>query len=78
MPTRRWVHLTLLSALLAVWPTIAEAALLPPTLTATGLSTSATKLTWSDPNSPQSGYAIQRSLSASSGFVQIATMKRVW
>src|SRR5882672_1882342 len=77
MPIRRWVYLTLVAALLAVRPAIADAALLPPSLTAMALSTSALKLTWSDPNSPKaSGYAIERSTSASSGFLQIATTNK--
>src|SRR6476646_5144985 len=47
----------------------AIAALLPASsLTATATSSSAITLRWSDPNGSESGYVVERSLSAVSGF----------
>src|SRR6266404_2840819 len=57
--------------------TAAQATLLAPaSLTATAISTSAGKLSWIDTNSKESSYSIERSLSATSGWVVIAALSR--
>jgi fibronectin type III domain protein/beta-propeller repeat-containing protein len=46
----------------------------PPTsLTATALSSSQIRLTWTDPNNNEEAYFVERSLSSTSGFTQIAS-----
>ena len=47
----------------------------PPTsLTASAVSSSQINLTWADTNSNETAYLVERSLSSSSGFVQIASL----
>jgi fibronectin type 3 domain-containing protein len=51
------------------------AALSPPSsLTATAVSSSQIRLSWVDTNSNESGYLVERSLSSSTGFAQIASL----
>src|SRR5262245_51358067 len=60
--------------LLAAQEPNADAALLAPSLTSAARSPSSIDLQWSDPNTSETGYAIERSLSGSSGFKQIASV----
>src|SRR6266542_6588145 len=46
----------------------------PSSLTASAVSSSQINLTWVDSNSNESGYLVERSLTSSSGFVQIASL----
>ena len=46
----------------------------PGSLTATAVSSSQINLTWVDSNSSETGYLVERSLSSSSGFAQIASL----
>jgi fibronectin type 3 domain-containing protein len=46
----------------------------PSSLTASVVSSSQLNLTWNDTNSSETGYLVERSLSSSSGFVQIASL----
>jgi hypothetical protein len=59
--------------LLILAPALKAAALNPPSLTATAISTSQIRLNWNDPNPNETGYQIERSLYSSSGFALIAT-----
>jgi len=63
-------------AVVLVLASVAEAATVsPPTsLSATALSTTEISLSWGDPNTSEDGTYIERSLSATSGFVVIATV----
>jgi len=61
--------------LLVLTGSAAAAPVSPPTsLTASAVSSSQINLTWVDSNSNESGYLVERSLSSSSGFVQIASL----
>jgi hypothetical protein len=60
-------------ALLLFSPDLSAASLTPPSLSATAASTSQINLTWTDPNTNESGYQVERSLSSTSGFVLITT-----
>jgi len=46
----------------------------PSALTATAVSSSQINLTWIDSNSSETGYLVERSLSSTSGFAQIASL----
>ena len=46
----------------------------PGSLAATGVSPSRVDLTWQDTNTNESGHRVERSLSAFSGFVEIAVL----
>ena len=48
----------------------------PGSLSATGISTSATQLSWRDTNTNETGYSVFRSQSATSGFVQVASVSK--
>jgi hypothetical protein len=52
----------------------ADAVSPPTSLAASAVSSSQIKLTWVDTNSNETGYLVERSLSSSSGFVQIASL----
>src|SRR6266446_1870733 len=54
----------------------AAALLAPGSLTATAVSTSAIKLSWVDTNSTETGYSVERSLNATTGWIAIALLSR--
>jgi Fibronectin type III domain/Beta-propeller repeat len=62
-----------LAAFLLFVPVVRAQSVSPPTLTATALSSSQIKLSWSDPNRNETGYEVERSLSSTSGFTRITT-----
>jgi Fibronectin type III domain/Beta-propeller repeat len=59
--------------LLLLTPVLSAAQLNPPSLSAAAASTSQINLTWTDPNTSESGYQVERSLSSTTGFVLITT-----
>ena len=59
--------------LLVLTPVLSAAQLNPPSLSATAASTSQINLTWTDPNTSESGYQVERSLSSTTGFVLVTT-----
>jgi hypothetical protein len=60
-------------ALLLFSSGLSAASFTRPSLTATAASASQINLTWTDPNSAETGYQVERSLSSTSGFVAITT-----
>src|SRR6059036_3398314 len=77
-PQKVWCRLSSVGLFLlaAVRPPIAEAWLLPPSLGAAARSESIVDLRWDDPNSSETGYAIERSFSSSTGFAPIALARK--
>lgn len=55
-------------------PTEPKAPVAPTNLQATAVSTSSINLTWTDNSDDEQGFVIERSLNASSGFSEIATV----
>ena len=64
----------LLALVLGTWTTADAAALsAPSSAVATALSSSSIRLTWQDNSSKEIGFSVERSLSASGGFSQVAS-----
>ena len=68
------VFLTILSAVLILYHSVAEAQLSAPSnLTASTVSSSQINLTWRDTNKTETGFSIERSPSSTSGFAVVGT-----
>ncbi len=66
-----------LLVLLGARPTQAAQGVNPPgSLSATGISSSAIRLTWRDTNTAESGYKVLRSSRATGPFVEVAVLSR--
>jgi hypothetical protein len=60
-------------AILLSSPVLSATPLSAPSLSATAASSSQINLTWTDPNTSETGYQVERSLSSTSGFVLVTT-----